>query len=191
MKKNILSIIFILCLCCLVACSNNTNNNTANRTYQKGTRYNPYKAGEIIEIKDLDLGDAYGGFYQGHTFDVEFKIDEIIDIEEAAKIVDIEKSGLVPKAKGTIIFKTTYPGVIEYFDFITVSAVNTEMLEQYIELKNEKKIKEGLGGASKHLYAEVEYPFYAVTSKEEDTKYIVVYAHDKYTTHQYYISLEE
>ena len=60
MKRIVLSLIFVLSLCCLVACGNNTTNNTESKKSSKdiGSRSNPYKVGDEINLKITNYRDT-------------------------------------------------------------------------------------------------------------------------------------
>ena len=190
MKKNILTLAFILCLCCLIACGNtennsntNANTNTNTNTTTKsdiGSRSNPYKIGDEIILNMCDYRDISKKYTLKVKFTEAYKEDDFMAMSsyyDAYKVAKCEFS-----------LEGDYDDEIDTDFVFSITVLSEEMQPANLSMilvSNDDYIH--------NLYTGIDYNVYTLGYADNEYKYALIKYHSQETDEfeNVYISLYE
>lgn len=201
-RLSVFSVVTMLMIS-LVACnvsesgneSNNSSNNAAFESDDKGTRSNPYKIGEKIEIADIstvyDMEE-----YEDIEFGLSFCVDQSYSPDEGIRLKETRYDTFtaVPAAKITFKLTGNYDDELTWTNIFSVFVITDEMETHKFSSF------EGIDDFSniRTIYTGEEYTYHVLTAHDTKTnitpvsKYLVLeYRNTNKETHSLYFSLEE
>ena len=126
----IVVVIVIAGIAFAVSHSNNESNNNQSQTINtgKGSRNDPYKIGDVIELKDISPVYPYGSL-SGQKFDLKFKVNKIYSEAEGLKIrkSKYDTYTTLPIANVTFTLTGNYLDKIYYNEAFSVQSINEDM----------------------------------------------------------------
>lgn len=141
MRRGILkwSLIGLLGLC-LMGCGSNTDESKTTSNDNKGSRENPYKVGETIEIENAYVPDYFNKDAANIPYKIELVITDIIEKEEGIAFMERNYNifTFIPSAEVTFSVQGDYSDAINFSSFMDIRSVTDEMEIKGASVTDEK-----------------------------------------------------
>ena len=190
----IVVILIILFIILILSNSNNNINTGTNIDNNKGTRSNPYKIGDTIEITDIyDLYATSSSSKKDIPFKASITFNEVYSTEQG---INMRKSKgydtftAVPIANISFEVTGNYDDKLNYDELFKITYINEDMEEKNYPIENENQEQIGTIYTGNRYTVNLLCGHDTNTNKLESIKYFIIkYYYKNFDIHSIYIEL--